>query len=235
MAKPDATIAAQPDTPDRAEFRRRTGVSRETLARLEIFDARLRQWQRRINLVGRGTLTDVWRRHFLDSAQLLSLLDPVPRRGTWLDIGSGAGFPGLVLAIMGAGHVHLVESDKRKAAFLRDVARECAAPVTVHAERVEAIDPFPVDVITARAVAPVAALLEMAAPFWGPDTLALWPKGRDIDAELTEAAKYWIMTLDRVPSQTTEDGAILRIGRLSRRQRAASPTEPPSSEEKAEP
>lgn len=199
------------------DFQEATGVSRETLERLKIYEGLLRRWQKAINLVGPKTLPDVWRRHFLDSAQLFFLAPEDRREGVWLDIGSGAGFPGLVIAIMGAAHVHLVESDIRKATFLREVSRETSAPVTVHAARIEHLAPFAVDVVTARACAPMAKLLDMAAPFWGDKTVGLFPKGRDVETELTEAAKYWNIEAELIPSQTSADARIVRLRFLKRR------------------
>ena len=144
-------------------------VSRETLAALGRYEALLKTWQKAVNLVGRGTLEDVWHRHFLDSAQLLPLIPPPPEGGpaSLLDVGSGGGFPGLVMAILAAKEasfglqleVHLVESNARKSAFLREIARATRTPVTVHQSRVEELAPFPVDFITARGFAPLPRLL----------------------------------------------------------------------------
>jgi 16S rRNA (guanine527-N7)-methyltransferase len=136
-----------------AEFAAETGVSRETLARLEAYAALLLAWNRRVNLVGRGTEEDLWRRHMLDSAQLHPLIPAGAR--TLVDLGSGAGFPGLVLAILGGPHVHLVESDQRKAVFLREAARVTGAAAMVHAIRIEAAPPLAADIVTARALAPL--------------------------------------------------------------------------------
>ena len=132
-------------------------VSRETLERLTVYLELLRRWQRAVNLVGRGTLADPWRRHVLDCAQLAP---HVPAgAATVVDLGSGAGFPGMVLSIMGLRGVHLVESDRRKAQFLREVARATGASVQVHAERIERMRGWSADVITARALAPLPRLL----------------------------------------------------------------------------
>ncbi len=158
-------------------FRDETGVSRETLERLECHASLLRKWTAHINLVSRRSLADLWRRHMLDSAQLMPLLPPpadCPR--VLLDMGSGAGFPGLVLAIMGAGHVHLVESDQRKAAFLREAVRLTGATATVHGSRIERLDSFPADVITARALAPLATLMAYAERFSTPETRHIYQK-----------------------------------------------------------
>ncbi|WP_085883455.1 16S rRNA (guanine(527)-N(7))-methyltransferase RsmG [Oceanibacterium hippocampi] len=201
-------------------FSARADVSRETMERLERYEILLRQWQGAINLVGKRTLEDVWRRHFLDSAQLLSHV-PEMSAGPWVDLGSGAGFPGLVMAILGASDVHLVESDLRKCIFLRQVARETETVVTVHNCRIEEVPVTGAAVISARALAPVARLLELAEPLAREDTIFLFPKGQDVDAELTEAAKYWNITPDRLPSQTATDGVILRWKGLRRHDNVA--------------
>jgi len=209
-----------------AAFRAAADVSRETLDRLERYAAVLEKWNRAINLVARGSLADPWRRHMLDSAQLWPLLPPPrgrPRR--ILDLGSGAGFPGLVLAIMatseggaeGGAEVHLVEVDRKKAAFLREAARIAEAPVTLHVQRIESLAPFPVDAVTARACAPLARLLDYAAPFLRqyqpgePPPVGLFLKGRDVDRELTEAREKRKMQAELVPSRTDAAAKILRI------------------------
>ncbi len=211
------TGAASPDrlsTFDAQAFQDATGVSRETLDRLAAYADLLRKWQRAINLVSRTTLPDLWRRHMYDSAQLLPLAPA--DTGPWLDLGSGAGFPGLVLAIMGARDMHLVESDTRKAAFLREAARITTTNVTLHTARIENVAPFPAAVVTARALAPLPKLLELAAPFLNSDSVALFPKGQDMELELTEAAKYWNMRAERQPSLTDSSGVLLRLTEVSR-------------------
>lgn len=195
------------------EFRQLAGVSRETLSRLEAYVACLERWQRAVNLVGRRSLADVWRRHVLDSAQLLPL---APGARVWLDLGSGAGLPGLVLAIVGAPVVHLVEADGRKCAFLREAARAAAAQVTLHEGRIEALAAFPVDVVTARALKPLKDLFPLVARFMGEGTVALLLKGQDVGDELTQASKSWKMTLDRLPSASDPRGTILRLSSLAR-------------------
>lgn len=203
-------------------FRRASNVSRETLERLEIYAAKLQAWNRAINLVGADTLADPWRRHFLDAAQLLPLLPPAPseRARVVVDLGSGAGFPGLVLAILGAGAVHLVEADAKKATFLREVARETGTAVTVHHQRIEALPSFPADVVTARALAPLPRLLPLAAPFLRRDAVGLFLKGRKVEAELTAAAKSWMMATDLIASRTDSDGRILRLTHLAPKESA---------------
>ncbi len=197
-----------------AEFAQATGVSRETLARLEAYAALLGRWQARVNLVSGPSFADLWRRHMLDSAQLFPLIPKKARR--LVDLGSGAGFPGLVLAIMGAPGVELVESDGRKCAFLEAVIRETGAGAAVHNARVEALAPVPADVVTARALAPLPRLLTLAERFIGPGTLCLFPKGARVDEELTAAAKEWTMDLVRIPSSTDPSGTILHIQEVTR-------------------
>lgn len=200
------------------DFRRETGVSRETLARLEVYADLLTRWSRAVNLVGRRTLAQAWRRHFLDSAQLAPLLPPAPadRPRRVVDLGSGAGFPGLVLAAMDAGEVHLVDADRRKAAFLREAARAMAVAVTVHAARIEALPPLAADVVTARALAPLPALAGHAAPLLRDGGVCLFLKGAGVERELTAARKAWKMTADRIPSRSDPRGSILRIEGLGR-------------------
>ena len=189
-------------------------VSRETLDRLALLESELRRWQAIKNLVGPATLDHIWDRHIVDSLQLLDL---APEARTWLDLGSGAGFPGLVLAI--AGHerglkVHLVESNSRKCAFLRHIARLTGAQATIHEARLETIIPGFIgkaDVVSARALASLTKLLEWTEPLLKAGTIGLFPKGRDADIELTEAAKRWKFKADVLPSQTDSEARIIRI------------------------
>ncbi len=196
-----------------ADFQAATGCSDAVLARLEIYAAQLVKWQKAINLVAPNTLPDLWRRHFLDSAQLLPLADG--SSGTWLDLGSGAGFPGLVIAAMGREAVILVESDTRKAVFLRETARLMDVSVTVRSERIEAVPRETlkdVGVISARALAPLELLFSWAARFAGPETLLLFPKGRQAEDELTLAAKSWkVASQETFPSQSDGEGRVLRF------------------------
>ncbi len=203
------------------DFRRDTGVSRETLERLETYAELLTRWRRGAGLVSPRSLADVWRRHMLDSAQLSDLV-PADAR-IWADLGSGAGFPGLVLAVLGRGRVFLVEKDARKCAFLREAVRLTGADAEVVEARIEEIGesrredrPFPPpQVVTARALAPLGRLLALAAPLCGRDTVCLFPKGRDVERELTMAANYPSIDVDRLPSRTAAGATILRIGGLA--------------------
>jgi 16S rRNA (guanine527-N7)-methyltransferase len=206
-----------------AEFAELTGVSRETLDRLTAYLELLRKWNGAINLVGASTLADPWRRHFWDSAQLLPLLPQEPNPHTLVDLGSGGGFPGLVLAIVGGEHfhTHLVESDRRKATFLREAARATATAVQVHSERAETLSsPIKADVITARALAPIAVILELAAAFVQPTTQFLLLKGTQTHNELTEAGKHWTMDVDVHPSRSDASGFMVQIRRAIRHDRS---------------
>jgi 16S rRNA (guanine527-N7)-methyltransferase len=223
-------------------------VSRETLQRLEIYAALLAKWQAKINLVGPATLPDLWRRHFLDSAQLLNLLPraggglrwgrslssaqsaeatPTPtlpqlggggsgERGVLVDLGSGAGFPGLVLAIMTNWRIHLIDSDQRKCAFLRQVALDCGVfdRITIHAKRIEQVAGMAAEVVTARACAPLDELLKLAAPIVGEAGKCLLLKGAQVEEELTQAQQHWTMRLERWGSITDPAGSILVITHL---------------------
>jgi 16S rRNA (guanine527-N7)-methyltransferase len=189
-------------------------VSRETLARLEAYADLLIRWSARINLVGRDTVADLWRRHMLDSAQLRPLMPSAAQ--SVVDLGSGAGFPGLVLAILGAAGVELIEADSRKAAFLREAARVTAAEATIRPCRIAAVPPHQVDVVTARALAPLDKLLDLAEPFIGPDTICLFPKGEKAAAELTLARKGWRMTASMHDSITDPRGVVLCLRQIAR-------------------
>ncbi|HEX2510319.1 MAG TPA: 16S rRNA (guanine(527)-N(7))-methyltransferase RsmG [Microvirga sp.] len=194
-------------------------VSRETCARLEILVAELKRWQKVQNLVGPATLAEVWTRHVADSLQLLDL---APNAKTWLDLGSGAGFPGLVLAIAGKERglaVHLVESNRRKCAFLREAARLAGVSVTVHPVRLETVIPAFVgraDVVSARALAPLAQLIAWTEPLLKTGTTGLFPKGREALPELTESRKSETFAADILPSRTDSEARIIRITHQAR-------------------
>lgn len=203
----------------RAAFIESFDVPRETQDRLDAYAALLKKWQARLNLVGPATLPDLWTRHFHDSAQLLPLVATHRPGGLpvrWLDMGAGAGFPGLVIAIMGGGAVELVESDRRKCAFLNQVIRETGGPARVHARRLESLTPFAADIVTARAFAPLDRLLGYAAPFCGTATEIWLLKGKDAQEELTRARQCWTFDCESYPSATGQGGRILRIRTLHR-------------------
>jgi 16S rRNA (guanine527-N7)-methyltransferase len=196
---------------------RQLDVSRETLAKLQAYLNLLCQWQRVINLVGPTTLQDPWRRHILDCGQLIRYL-PVPAEqlGAVADIGSGAGLPGLILAILGVRPIHLIESDRRKAAFLREVVRHLDLPATVHACRVEALPPLEIAVITARAFAPLDRLIGLVEPLLQPATTLLLLKGRSAEEELTLANKTWTMAVQRCTSLSDPSGVVLKLQGIHR-------------------
>ncbi len=216
-------MTGQPDlTADRERALALTPVSRETLGRLDRFVGLLLETQSHTNLIGPGTIPELWTRHVADSLQLLDL---APQATVWVDLGSGAGFPGLVIACALAGQpaaaVHLVESTGKKAAFLRNVVQTLALPATVHHIRAEEFSPsFRVGVITARALAPLVKLFAYVAPLLKSGAKALLPKGQDVEAELTEAAKYWKIDAELVPSRTNPAGRIVVVRALRRRSRA---------------
>jgi 16S rRNA (guanine527-N7)-methyltransferase len=194
-------------------------VSRETAGRLAEYAELLRAWNPKINLVSKQTLADLETRHFADSAQLLALAPP--QAATWADLGSGGGFPGLVIAILAAEarpalRITLVESDQRKAVFLRTVAQRTGIPTTVLADRIESIPPLGTDVLSARALAPLATLLDYADRHLAPSGTALFPKGANWRAEVDEALERWRFRCENLPSATSPDGAILRIGEIHR-------------------
>ena len=197
-----------------AAFQAATNVSRETLGRLEAYAALLRKWQEAINLVSRDSLGDLWRRHMLDSAQLRPLVPDSAR--ILVDLGSGAGFPGLVLAAMGVPEVHLIESDARKCAFLREVARALEVGVQIHNRRIEDMPSIAADLVTARALAPLADLLDLAERFLTPHSICLFLKGKGADGELTRAQESWNMTVTRRPSLSDPSGTILRLEHVHR-------------------
>jgi 16S rRNA (guanine527-N7)-methyltransferase len=193
-------------------------VSRETESRLDAYVDVLLRWQSKLNLVAPSTLRELWTRHIVDSLQLLPL---APDAQIWVDFGSGGGFPGMpiacALADMPGAKVHLVESNGKKAAFLREAARVTGVPAIVHQERAEKFGETcaePVHVVTARALAPLKTLCDQAFPLISRGAVALFPKGQDVDAELTDAAKYWRLEAIKVPSKTSPEGSIVVIRSL---------------------
>lgn len=196
----------------------RFGVSRETGERLQLYVDLLLTWQKRINLIGPATTASVWERHMLDSLQLLPLLPKGAK--TIAELGSGAGIPGLVISIAGGLSANLYESNGKKAAFLREAARQTRTRAQVHAVRLETLntetDVPAVDCVVARALAPLPLLLEYAEPFLARGAVGLFHKGQDVDAELIEAAKYWKMDYKKHPSQCDRRGVILEIHEAAR-------------------
>ena len=198
------------------EFAHQTGVSRETLARLKAYADILTDWNARHNLVAKSTLPDLWNRHFWDSAQLAAFVPPEAR--TLADLGSGAGFPGLVLAALRPElAVTLFEATTKKCAFLQAAADRMGLSVAIENARMEDLPGRTFDVVTARACAPLPQLLEYAHSFVGPNSVCLFLKGQNVGVELTEATKYWNMKVSQVPSQTDPSGAIVTVRELGPR------------------
>jgi 16S rRNA (guanine527-N7)-methyltransferase len=200
---------------DRATALAMNPVSRETLERLDAYVALLLQWQQTTNLIAPATIPVLWTRHVVDSLQLL---DARPEARHWIDLGSGGGFPGLVLACTLADRsgasVHLVESNGKKAAFLRETARVLKLPARVHAERIEefvASYDGPADVVTARALAPLVQLLGYAFPLLKRGACGLFPKGQDVETELTDAAKCWTIRAKLLPSRTDPRARLVLV------------------------
>jgi 16S rRNA (guanine527-N7)-methyltransferase len=201
-----------------ADFSRAFSVSHETVERLELYAALLRQWQKAVNLVAPSTLDEVWHRHFADSAQLIGL---APTARNWLDLGSGAGFPGLVIAIMLANHqnrsVHLVESNSRKCAFLQEVARRTGLSARIHEGRIEDVArggrALDVDVVTARALAPLDRLIALAEGFFSDQTVGLFLKGREASREMEEAAGVEGFSFRSLASRVHGEGRIIEVRR----------------------
>jgi 16S rRNA (guanine527-N7)-methyltransferase len=215
ILSPDETAA------DRVRALDLVPVSRETQALLQVFVDLLQQSSARLNLVSRASLSRIWTRHVADSLQLLAL---VPNARCWVDLGSGAGFPGLPIACALAGRagaeVHLIESTGKKAAFLEEAASHIGVPAIVHNVRIEDfVKNFKetADVVTARALAPLDRLLALAQPLLKKPTLGLFLKGQDVDAELTKASKYWNIDAALVPSKTSLQSRIVVVRGLQRR------------------
>jgi len=184
-------------------------VSRETIDKFQAYLTLLEKWQRQINLVANSTLAEAWQRHILDSGQLVALYPPQTKRV--MDIGSGAGFPGLVLAIMGGVTVDLVESDQRKAVFLSTVIRELGLPAKVHNQRIETLPRLFPDVITARAVAPVPKLLKLIENQLHPEIVCLFLKGAAVEDELTNLQTYSTMESTTHLSLSGPTGVVLEL------------------------
>jgi 16S rRNA (guanine527-N7)-methyltransferase len=218
----DAQAVPSPQAADRAKAFGLTPVSRETEERLDRFIELLLTWQKTTHLISPSTIPTLWTRHVADSLQLLDL---APSARLWVDLGSGGGFPGLVIACALAdtpgAQIHLVESNNKKAAFLREAIRVTGAPGVVHPIRIEKFvaNFSPVaDALTARALLPFKLLLDNIFSILSRGTLGLFPKGQDVDAELTEAAKYWKVDYTLAPSRTDSLARIVVVRGLERRQ-----------------
>lgn len=198
------------------DFLNATEVSPEVLDKLHHFHARLVEWNPKINLVSASTLPDAWRRHFLDSAQLYPIYKHSGDNLTMADLGSGPGFPGMVLAIMGAPNVSLIERDTRKAAFLRTIAAETKTPIELLNLNIKDIQGKQFDVITSRALADLNELLELSEHLRKPSTHCLFLKGKNLDAELAIAQKEWVMEIRKMESVTDDEAFIVRLTDIKR-------------------
>lgn len=192
----------------------RLSVSRETNDRLEALETLLKKWNPAINLVSKTTLADAWRRHILDSAQLFALAPA--RVDHWVDLGSGGGFPGLVIAVLAAEfdparRITLVEADQRKCAFLREAARQLGVKVDVRADRIESLAPLGADVLSARALAALPMLCGFCDRHLSPDGVALFPKGASYQDELADARQHWTFDVTVHPSDTEASAVVLEM------------------------
>jgi 16S rRNA (guanine527-N7)-methyltransferase len=208
---------------DKARALTLTPVSRETEKRLDMFVDVLLLWQKTTNLVASSTVARLWTRHVADSLQLIAL---APQAQVWVDLGSGGGFPGMPIACALAdtpgAKVHLVESNGKKAAFLREAVRVTGVPAAVHQVRAENFGESckeTVHAVTARALSPLKTLCDQAFPWIARGAIGLFPKGQDVDAELTEAAKYWTIEAAKMPSKTAPEGCVVVIAGLQARRR----------------
>lgn len=194
-------------------------VSRETIERLEKFEEVLLKWNPRINLVSKSSLADLWQRHIVDSVQVFTCVEDAGE--SWVDIGSGGGFPGIVVAIMAAERspktkVTLIESDQRKSAFLRTAARECGVSISVLTERIEQAVPQNADILSARAVADLDALLEFSQRHLAVGGTAVFPKGVNWKKEVDKAAQRWRFDVEPITSLTETEAVILKIKGVAR-------------------
>ncbi len=201
-------------------FMEKYNVSRETFDLLKTYEASLQEWQQKFNLVSNSSLAEAWNRHFADSAQLFSYIPSQAR--VLLDFGSGAGFPGMVLAIMAKEKtpylkVKLVESIAKKTLYLKHVAEICGLDVEILHDRIENLEPQKADVITSRAMASLEKLLEYTYPFCKKETLCIFPKGRSYKEELAQAHKKWRFTCQIEPNRESDEGKILIITDISRK------------------
>lgn len=191
-----------------------TPVSRETSERLRIYENLVRKWQSKINLVSQATLDEFWDRHILDSAQLLQYIPDTAVR--MVDIGSGAGFPGMVLGILGVSRGTLIESDERKSIFLTHVSRETSTNIEVRCARAEQVDDLQAEIVVSRACAPLSRLLELSQNFLQEDTRCLFHKGKNYSTEIEEARTHWDFACEKHPSVTDKNGVILALSSIKK-------------------
>jgi 16S rRNA (guanine527-N7)-methyltransferase len=215
--QPDlATQSEVTEVADAADFAAASGATPEQVADLERYRSYLTDWNQRMNLVGPATLEVFWSRHAWDSAQLMDL---APEARTWADLGTGAGLPGIVLAVLGKGrpgfHVHLVDSLAKRCRFLGEVVQALELPASVHNSRAEELT-LSVDIVTARACAPLSRLLGYARPYLQKGAVGLFLKGQDVASELSDATRSWDFEADVLSSRSDARGRIIRVRRLGR-------------------
>lgn len=199
-----------------ADYLKQKNVSRETFSQLEQYVALLQKWNHSINLIGKSTLDDIWQRHILDSAQLLEHI-PNEQPLVVTDFGSGAGLPGMVLALLTNHEIHLVESDKRKAAFLQQASLLVPRKVFIHNERIENLVPWKSDIVIARALAPLQTLITFAYPFCKEKSFCLFLKGVNVEEELSLCLQTWEMGVTIYPSITTEASSIVSLQHIKKK------------------
>ena len=187
-------------------------VSHETVEKLSKYHNTLLKWQKKINLIGKDTIDEAWTRHFLDSLQLVNYIDD--KNKVIVDLGSGAGFPGMALAIAGYNSVHLIESDARKVAFLLEISRITATKLSIHHCRIEDNPVVKIDIFTSRACASLDKLLHLIAPFLSHETICLFHKGKNYAIENEEALLHWQYNLDIIPSIASSEGVILKLSNI---------------------
>ncbi len=203
------------ETIDQERFFEKINVSRETRENILTYAILLKKWQKKLNLVSDTTLPDMWARHFYDSYQLNELFAHRKAENLKiLDIGSGAGFPGLLLSMVGTGEFHMVESNGKKCAFMRQVIRETGCNAFIHNTRVEMMVPFPVDYIISRACASLGRLFVLGQNFIGQETICLFLKGQNVDKEIAEARINWRFEVEKFTSAGRESGAILKVSHI---------------------
>ncbi len=200
---------------DEKSFQEKTGVPRETLENLRIYAGLLKKWQNKINLVSSATLPDLWSRHFYDSFQLKPYFDPSKAEKLQiLDIGSGAGFPGLLLSMLGIGEFHMVESNNKKCAFMGQVIRDTKCKAVVHNMRAENLKSFHVDYIISRACAPLDRLLGLGRNFIHDDVVCLFLKGQTAEQEIIRAKEKWAFEVEKFTSMTEESAMLLKVSHI---------------------
>jgi len=204
-----------PNSVTEKTFAQKTNVSREALANMRIYAQLLTKWQKKINLVSESTMQDLWSRHFYDSFQLKAHFDKLAtEKAKILDIGSGAGFPGLLLSMLGCGEFHMVESNNKKCAFMRQVIRDTNCNAIIHNERIENIRPFHVDYIISRACASLDKLFDLGQNFIHEETLCLFLKGQTAEQEITDARRNWAFEVEKFTSITEDSGMLLKVSHI---------------------